>query len=220
MNREEFLDRWLIVGTESKATVDRTRLSDRNGLKIRERQGQKGIGRLSCANLGLYWLLVSKRTRHPYVAALIDWRLFENPFINLSDIYVPMVEFGDAHDLFGELSNLFSALAENVTGGDEAGRKARLQSAWDAYDHLHLQEDSNGGRRANPSGDILSTASHVPFTSRHLQQWPVWTGACGHGTALLVSGINYDLSIQLAEGVTTHRPAPQRRGFSRRFRAC
>ena len=201
MNREEFLDRWLVVGTESKATVNRTPLADRNGLKVRERQGQKGIGRLSCANLGPVLLLVSKRTKHPFVAALIDWRLFENPFINLSDIYVPMAEFDGAHHLFEELPDLFSALAENVTGGDEAGRKARLQSAWDAYDRLHHQEDRNGTRRTNPSSDILSTVSHVPFTSRHLQQWPIWTGASDHGTALLVSGINYDLSIHIAEGV-------------------
>ena len=201
MNLEEFLDRWLVVGTESKATEDRTPRADRNGLKVRERQGQKGIGRLSCANLGPTLLLISKRTKHPFVAALIDWRLFENPFINLSDIYVPMAEFDDAHDLFDELPELCSALAENVTGGEETGRKARLQAAWDAYDRLHRQENSNGSPRTNPSSDILSTSSHAPLTGRHLQQWPVWTGACDHGTALLLSGLNYDLSIQLAEGV-------------------
>ena len=200
MNSEEFFDRWLVVGTESKATGDRTPRADRNGLKVRERQGQKGIGRLSCANLAPVLLIVSKRTKQSFIAALIDWRLFENPFINLSDIYVPMAEFDEAHDLFDELPELCSALAENVTGGEEAGRKARLQAAWRAYDRL-LQEESNGSRRTNPSSDILSTVSHAPFTTRHLQQWAVWTGACDHGTALLLSDINYDLSIQLAEGV-------------------
>ena len=52
MSAEEFTRRWLVVGTESKATADQTPLEDRNGLKLRPRQGQKGIGRLSCANLG------------------------------------------------------------------------------------------------------------------------------------------------------------------------
>ena len=133
---------------------------------------RKGIGRLSCANLGPTLLLVSKRTRHPFVAALIDWRLFENPFINLSDIYVPMAEFDDAHDLFDELPELCSALAENVTGGEETGRKARLQAAWDAYDRLHRQENSN----VSPGQTRQATFSrHLPctVTGRHLQQWPV-----------------------------------------------
>ncbi|MBG7615610.1 ATP-binding protein [Brevundimonas sp. BAL450] len=52
MNKAEFVGRWLVVGTESKATGTATRLEDRHGLRERPRQGQKGIGRLSCANLG------------------------------------------------------------------------------------------------------------------------------------------------------------------------
>ena len=212
MNRREFLERWLVVGTESKATADRTPVGDRNGLRIRERQGQKGIGRLSCANLGPILLLLSKRKKQPFIAALIDWRLFENPFINLSDIFVPMVEFHEGNELFDELPALFSTLAENVTGGNEPGRRARLKAAWDAFDRLLAEEENSGVDRPNPSRDILSTASEGAFTSRHLQQWPVWTGGCDHGTALLVYGINYDLSIQLNDGVddATGRAAKER----------
>ena len=33
MSSKEFSRRWLVVGTESKATVDRTPVEDRNGLK-------------------------------------------------------------------------------------------------------------------------------------------------------------------------------------------
>ena len=73
-----------------------------------------------------------------------------------------MAEFDEAHDLFDELPELCSALAENVTGGEEARRKARLQAAWDAYDRLYLQEDSSGSRRTNPSSDILSTVFPRP----------------------------------------------------------
>lgn len=82
MNRQEFLDRWLVVGTETKLAADKTSVADQNNLRVRPRQGQKGIGRLSCANLGHTLLLVSKRTTSPFVAALVDWRLFENPFSN------------------------------------------------------------------------------------------------------------------------------------------
>src|SRR4051812_7622209 len=70
MNREEFVSRWLVVGTESKATGGPTPLDDRNGLHRRPRQGQKGIGRLSCANLGPVLLLVSKRKNQNFIAAL------------------------------------------------------------------------------------------------------------------------------------------------------
>ena len=87
MNRDDFVERWLVVGTETKLSATDAPTADRNGLPVRPRQGQKGIGRLSCANLGPLLLLVSKRVLHPFVAALLDWRLFENPFLNLSDIH-------------------------------------------------------------------------------------------------------------------------------------
>ena len=201
MNREEFLERWLVVGTESKAAADRTPLADQNGLRLRPRQGQKGIGRLSCANLGPVLLLVSKRTGNPFVVALVDWRLFENPFINLSDIYVPMAEFTEADQLFTQLPDLVAALSENVTGGADEQRKERVRGAWTTFDQLHDREHERSDRTAPPSEVILSTISQVSFESRHLRQWPVWTGACDHGTALLVSGINYDLRVHLDERI-------------------
>src|SRR5580693_9330536 len=47
MSRNEFIERWLVVGTESKASSSVVSDDDRNGLPDRERQGEKGIGRLS-----------------------------------------------------------------------------------------------------------------------------------------------------------------------------
>jgi hypothetical protein len=41
MNRSEFVGKWLVVGTESKATTERTPIEDRNGLYLRPRLGQK-----------------------------------------------------------------------------------------------------------------------------------------------------------------------------------
>ena len=93
MNYSEFVDCWLVVGTESKYTNEENPEEDRNGLDPRPKQGQKGIGRLSSANLGPLLLLVSKRSHSDFVTALIDWRLFENPFLTLSDIKIPVIEF-------------------------------------------------------------------------------------------------------------------------------
>ena len=52
------------------------------------------------------------------------------------------------------------------------------------------------------SQDILSTISGIPFGPRHFRDWSVAAGACDHGTALLVSGINYDLRVHLEETVS------------------
>lgn len=197
MNREEFIRRWLVVGTESKATVDRTPTKDRNGLNVRPRQGQKGIGRLSCANLGPILLLVSKRTEFPFIAALVDWRLFGNPFINLSDIFVPMTEFTTRGELFAQLPDLIDGLSENITGGSEKSRKERIRTAWKNLD------ETEGNNLPQPrSEEILSSISRISFEPRHLMQWPVWAGDSDHGTTLLVSDINYDLRVHINDGIS------------------
>ncbi|MGP2492646.1 ATP-binding protein [Mesorhizobium sp. PUT5] len=89
MRQRDLFERWLVIGTESKISDARpTPPDDRNGLPIRARQGQKGIGRLSSAKLGSILLLITKHRSEDYVAALIDWRMFENPYVNLSDVAV------------------------------------------------------------------------------------------------------------------------------------
>lgn len=106
MNYEEFVQRWLVVGTESKYDVHSSSKEDRNGLPARTKQGQKGIGRLSSANLGPLLLLVSKRRKSKFVVALIDWRVFENPYLLLSDIKLPVAEFERKSELLELLPQL------------------------------------------------------------------------------------------------------------------
>ncbi|MER8910329.1 ATP-binding protein [Mesorhizobium sp. M0854] len=203
MSRREFEDRWLVVGTESKATVDHTPFVDRNGLRARARQGQKGIGRLSCANLGPVLLLVSKRRTQPFVAALLDWRLFENPFINLGDVHIPVTEFEKKEELLRLLPELGQGLAQNIIGGEDEFRKARLTAAWRAYDRLYEAEHAAGvtNKLGLPSEEILSTITSISFGERYLAEWPVWSGNSEHGTALVVTRINYDLRVELDEAV-------------------
>lgn len=207
MSREDFLTRWLVVGTESKETGEETTVADRNGLPLRPRQGQKGIGRLSCANLGQTLLLVSKRRTDPFVAALVDWRLFQNPLTNLSDIFIPITEFSSAGDLFGLLPNLAASLAENVTGGRDRERGKRLRSAWKAFDQL---QEHDGGRSdaasTKPSEEILSAISELSFRRHHLQAWPAFTDRSEHGTALLIAEINHDLQVHLEGGGRSGEP--------------
>ncbi|MGE7152991.1 ATP-binding protein [Methylorubrum rhodesianum] len=216
MNRAEFVGRWLVVGTESKAADDRTPERDRNGLPVRPRQGQKGIGRLSCANLGPLLLLMSKRVDQPYVAALVDWRLFENPFLILSDVEIPVVEGDDPRELLAQLPGLARKLAENVKGTGEDARRKRLDSAWKDYDDASWRQfdrDTEDGF-VPPSAAILRAIGDIPFTDRHLANWPVFTGEAAHGTALLVSEINFDLTSELRQDVgDTASRASQERFF-------
>jgi signal transduction histidine kinase len=203
MNRAEFVGRWLVVGTESKAIDGSTDIDDRNGLDFRPKQGQKGIGRLSCANLGPLLLFVSKRAGEDFVAALLDWRLFENPFLNLADVRIPIVEFADRQQLFGQLDGLFERLMENVWGGKDETYRNRVQAAWADYDALWAREDAADGAqpRPAPSATIAGTLIDSSFDEDHIANWPVWTGESDHGTALLVSQINFDLLAQLPSRV-------------------
>ena len=199
MTRDEFVQRWLVVGTESKAATNWTPIEDRNNLRLRPKQGQKGIGRLSCANLGPLLLLISKRRRDPFFAALVDWRLFENPFINLSDIFIPTVEFTEYDMLFGHLPGLANLLSQNVTGGLDGTPNERIREAWAKSDELHEQEGREGDAPRMSSKDILSTIYRMPFEPRHFREWSASNRNFDHGTTLLISGINYDLRVQLDE---------------------
>jgi signal transduction histidine kinase len=195
MSHSEFVDRWLVIGTESKYDKRTTDIADHNGLPERSKQGQKGIGRLSSANLGPLLLIVSKRKNHDFVAALIDWRIFENPYLVLSDIEVPVTQFEEKSQLFVLLPELFDKLTDNVRGNKEqAERTQRLTLAWSAYDALMQESDSTTRK---PSEDIADTIIKARFEEAHLAQWSVWTEESDSGTAMLVSDINYDLRAQL-----------------------
>lgn len=201
MNRDDFVGRWLVVGTQSKILADSTSGADRNGLPARTRQGQKGIGRLSCANLAPLLLFVSKRRSQSFVAALIDWRLFENPFLNLGDIRLPVVEFTTPAELLPQLPELKRQLLENVDGGSDPTYAKRIKEAWSLFDALHTEEVRLGTavRDRPPSEIVRAGISDVSFVDRHLSRWGPWGGEADHGTALLMSGLTYDLTVQLQQ---------------------
>lgn len=196
MSYDEFINRWLVVGTDSKYNKNSVDEDDRDGLPKRTKQGQKGIGRLSSANLGPLLLIVSKRKKSDFVAALIDWRIFENPYLALSDIEIPVSQFFEKEELFLLLPNLFERLKENVSGDllDEK-RGNRIKLAWESYDQVILDNDLYAKK---PSELITNTIINARFEERHFEPWLVWGEESEHGTALIVSDINYDLKAQLS----------------------
>lgn len=193
MSRDEFVEKWLVVGTESKATNIGSTDEDRDGLPIRQKQGQKGIGRLSSAALGPLLLLVSKRKTTNYVAALIDWRLFENPFLYLHDIELPVVEFESKDQLFSLLPDMFDKLMSNIWGsGKDQIRDTRIAESWKKFDAINSQDGRLSTREA-----IESVIINTTFSERHIEQWNVWNGKSQSGTALLVADISFDLEAHI-----------------------
>lgn len=196
MNYEELVDRWLVVGTESKLFEDTRNEADKNGLEQRPRQGQKGIGRLSSAHLGPVMLLISKRLDQLATAALIDWRLFENPYLILSDIEIPVVELPTPRAIVDRLPEMIVALLQNVEG-DASGseREARVKAAWKSYDHVTLSNAPN--LAVAPSELIRNDCTNFSIADHHLGLWPVWTGESDYGTAMVVSNATEELNAFL-----------------------
>uniref|UniRef100_UPI0035C74384 ATP-binding protein n=1 Tax=Serratia quinivorans TaxID=137545 RepID=UPI0035C74384 len=195
MSYDEFINRWLVVGTDSKYDKTTSDEDQRDGLPKRTKQGQKGIGRLSSANLGPLLLVVSKRKDANFVAALIDWRIFENPYLLLSDIEIPVTQFNSKEDLFKILPQLFERLKENIVGeASDDKRSNRLRFAWETYDKVIIEGDP---KKEKPSELIFNTIINARFEEKNFEPWLVWRGEKKHGTALVVSDINYDLRAQL-----------------------
>lgn len=197
MTMAQFVEKWLVVGTESKAGNDNVPLALRNGLPVRPKQGQKGIGRLSVAALGSTVLVVSKQAGKPYVCCLIDWRLFENPYLLMQDITLPVVEFEDTSQLSKLVPTMLSELLENLHGesGSE-GRAIRLKTAWEDFDRSQID---NKAPTISPTEQIRKSLSSYAFLERHLSDWDVWRGDADSGTAMVMTELNAALSCWIID---------------------
>ena len=111
MTKEDFENRWLVLGTESKLETKNTN-SKRLTLPaidtekpLRPSMGEKGIGRLAIAAIGRQVLIVTRAKRKKEsdksytlknpVAALINWGIFEIPGLDLDDVVIPLQEYED-----------------------------------------------------------------------------------------------------------------------------
>ena len=192
MTRQDFLDRWLVIGTESKIQEIKIKSADRFGLPERPRLGEKGIGRLSAAFLAPLVLVISKKKDKPFAAAMVDWRLFENPFLALEDINLPVEEFDRAEILHDLLPDMFACLTENLNGS--AGPKERtdrLKHGWERFDAY----ERNEGLVQTTSERIFEINNRPAVSDGHLSEWPVFLGLGDHGTALFMLGVNRELAV-------------------------
>ena len=94
MTRDDFENKWLTLGTDSKTTEKNIYVPKDN--VRRHVLGEKGIGRLSIATIGSSVLVVTRANRDDKISKIttsfICWTLFEIPGISIDEIPVPVVE--------------------------------------------------------------------------------------------------------------------------------
>ncbi len=193
MTTDGFIERWLVLGTESKLEEEghnKTAVADRDGLALRVRQGQKGIGRLSVAFLGPVVLVITKKKDSAFTAALVDWRLFENPYLLLGDIGIPVRHFVVRSEIDGIFAALVDDSMDNVWGirGD-ANRNDRVTSSWQ---RLSASEKKSGVPETTAER-IAASLVRAELPLRALQEWSVWNESAEHGTALVLLEIREEL---------------------------
>lgn len=182
MSAADFVEKWLVIGTES--TVDGKPPkppADFTG-PARERQGEKGIGRLSAAFLAPVTLVLSQEIDGPISAVLVDCRLFENPFLALDQITLPVRTFEDRASILGGLQSMVDVVLANLGERDASG-SFRLKPEWGRYSKV---ETECGGPTTASSMQDFSRLR--PVSTRHLEDWPVFAEPTPHGTALYLLG--------------------------------
>ncbi len=193
MSAVDLQKKWLVVGTESKVDK-RTGGEETFGLCPRVRLGEKGIGRLSAAFLSPVTLVVSKQVGHPYAALLVDWRFFENPYLLISDVHFPLVEFGGLDEFLPLLAQMVEDLKSNMDVGASADG-ARIRNAWEAFSLLEEEE-----RPDVPTTEkqILALPEDLGLSWDHFLPWWRMLRKTSeqdlHGTALFCVDCNVDLA--------------------------
>ena len=171
MNRDDFVTRWLTIGTESKFDPNKRPPQDPDK-QPRPMLGEKGIGRLAIATIGPQLLVLTRAKTgdgaSDLTAAFLNWGVFEWPGIDLEDIEVPLRSFASgslpsAQDV-AEMVAEFRASAESVGRDVENELLEKLALDLDRFDidphdiDSYLGEPSLG---ANSSGThfIIKPAS-------------------------------------------------------------
>ena len=136
MSSSDILDKWLVLGTDSKSRAELD-VESENTLWKRPRikAGEKGIGRLSVAYLGNPMLMLTKKMGYPLQAVYFDWRLLENYNLFLDDVIIPLESVGDLDTLksaFSDLKKVFLSNFDKETGLDDKpiweGKQLELKS--------------------------------------------------------------------------------------------
>lgn len=86
MTSSDVQEKWLVLGTNSK-----TNSKNKKSPGGRTLMGAKGIGRLASARLGKQLWMFTKSEKSLWNIIYINWNLFENPYLALEDIQIPVM---------------------------------------------------------------------------------------------------------------------------------
>ena len=171
MSRDDFVTRWLTIGTESKFDPDQRPPRDPDK-QLRPMLGEKGIGRLAIATIGPQLLVLTRAKTDggasDLTAAFLNWSIFEWPGIDLEDIDIPVRSFPSGTlpsvDDVAAMVVEFRACAENVGSDIETQLLEKVLEELNQFEidpqdiDSYLREPSLG---ANSSGThfIIKPAS-------------------------------------------------------------
>ena len=171
MSREDFVTRWLTIGTESKFDTAQSPPID-PCKEPRPMLGEKGIGRLAIATIGPQLMILTRAKTDDgasdLTAAFLNWSIFAWPGIDLEEIEIPLRSFPSgslpsAHDV-AEMVEEFRGCVERVGRDIEQQLLEDIANELDQFDidpqdiDSYLGEPSLGG---NGSGThfIIKPAS-------------------------------------------------------------
>jgi|SRR5882724_4563475 len=208
MTEQEFVDRWLAIGTESKLGFLRDVPPPPKPADAEDRPmlGEKGIGRLAIAAIGPQVLILSRAKRddrlHDTVMSFINWGLFEIPGINLDDIDIPVIAYsgGDlpskedvvtAVELFSEnVDKLRTTLQKPITKETSKRLKSNVNpEALDSY----LIRIAAELKTFNVDPQLLD--SYLTTIS------PPTLSGTGHGTHFIISPTRRSLVLDIESDI-------------------
>ncbi|MDR9618640.1 ATP-binding protein [Acinetobacter baumannii] len=206
MSPEQITDNWLIVGTESKSKKKVLPEEDRFGINIRQTQGEKGIGRLSAAFLANVTFLVTKKLNGSFTSLLVDWRLFENPYLAFEDISIPYLEFDSIDEVQIAFNLLKEELIQNVQFEKiEGNEKIIRKRAWDRFSEDELENNSSEPI-ITTQNQILNFCLNAVLDEKAINPWKeildkvVEKDGGQHGTALFILDLRRDLRLLTNQG--------------------
>jgi len=128
MSQVDILEKWLVLGTDSKSRAELEIESEETLWKRpRIKAGEKGIGRLSVAYLGNPMLMLTKKIGYPLQALYFDWRLLENYNMFLDDITIPIRSVENINDL----DKIFQLLKGDFLTNFEKERDNNGKDIWE-----------------------------------------------------------------------------------------
>lgn len=202
MTLEQIHDSWLVVGTSSKTNKQILPEKDRFNLPLRRTQGEKGIGRLSSAFLAPVMLLVTKKIDTEFSAVLVDWRMFENPYLSLSEIRIPFKSFKNRTEIQSVFYELVQELGKSIPNRDAYNqltieeRSTRL-----AWDRFTSDEQASKDFKISTEDLILDFCANHEFQTGLTSGWfDALNNVANldgepHGTALFLLDLNRELTI-------------------------